>query len=265
MEAFLAEVSTVQDLLAHVRQAQQRLEATNERANLATRPAEISELRDRAQADIREVGTLARAAKLKLDALDAHHERMLKQDGMGPGSPSARMRESLVASLRRKLTGILKDFSALRQRLHAEYEEIVERRVFTVTGERPEPGLVQELIATGRSEGIFERAMLEQGRGAVLGTVAEIQERHEAVMRLERSLMELHQVFLDLAVLVEQQGEQLDDIEAHVQKSKDYVAKGVVNVVAARKSQQSTRKWMCWGIIVALGIAVVVIVPSTSL
>ena len=47
-------------------------------------------------------------------------------------------------------------------------------------------------------------------------TVAEIQERHDAVVGLEKSLMELHQVFLDMAVLVEAQGEMLDNIENQV-------------------------------------------------
>ena len=50
----------------------------------------------------------------------------------------------------------------------------------------------------------------------VLDTLAEVQERHEAVKELEKSLMELHQVFLDMAVLVEAQGEMLDNIEQQV-------------------------------------------------
>ena len=48
----------------------------------------------------------------------------------------------------------------------------------------------------------------------VLDTLVEIQERHAAVRELERSLLDLHQVFLDMAVLVEAQGEMLDNIES---------------------------------------------------
>ncbi|KAE8715292.1 SYP121 protein [Hibiscus syriacus] len=55
----------------------------------------------------------------------------------------------------------------------------------------------------------------EQGRGRILDTINEIQERHDAVKDLEKNLKELHQVFLDMAVLVQAQGEQLDDIESH--------------------------------------------------
>jgi hypothetical protein len=50
----------------------------------------------------------------------------------------------------------------------------------------------------------------------VLDTLAEIQERSRAVKDLEASLLELHQVFLDMAVLVEAQGEMLDNIEKQV-------------------------------------------------
>ena len=44
-----------------------------------------------------------------------------------------------------------------------------------------------------------------QGRGRVLDVLAEIQERNKAVKDLEQSLLELHQIFLDMAVLVEAQ------------------------------------------------------------
>ena len=52
----------------------------------------------------------------------------------------------------------------------------------------------------------------------VLDTLVEIQERHAAVRELERSLLDLHQVFLDMAVLVEAQGEMLDNIESQARR-----------------------------------------------
>ncbi len=52
----------------------------------------------------------------------------------------------------------------------------------------------------------------------VQDTLAEIEERGEAVRELEKSLLDLHQIFLDMAVLVEAQGEMLDNIEAQVRE-----------------------------------------------
>lgn len=53
----------------------------------------------------------------------------------------------------------------------------------------------------------------------MMETLNEINERHEAVKELNKSLLELHQMFLDMAVLVEQQGVQLDNIERQVRAS----------------------------------------------
>lgn len=50
----------------------------------------------------------------------------------------------------------------------------------------------------------------------VLNTLEEIQERHDAVKEIERKLLDLHQIYLDIAVVVESQGDFLDNIESQV-------------------------------------------------
>ena len=47
----------------------------------------------------------------------------------------------------------------------------------------------------------------------LLDTLNEINERHEAVKELNKSLLELSQMFTDMAVLVEQQGVMINNIE----------------------------------------------------
>uniref|UniRef100_A0A7C8ZXW8 t-SNARE coiled-coil homology domain-containing protein n=1 Tax=Opuntia streptacantha TaxID=393608 RepID=A0A7C8ZXW8_OPUST len=52
-----------------------------------------------------------------------------------------------------------------------------------------------------------------------MDTLAEIQERHDVVRDVERKLLELQQIFLDMAVLVNAQGELIDNIESQVKSS----------------------------------------------
>lgn len=56
-------------------------------------------------------------------------------------------------------------------------------------------------MVSREAEWFLQRAIVEQGqgRGAVLGMVAEIQKRHGAVAKVGRSL-ELRQVFNDMAI-----------------------------------------------------------------
>ena len=70
------------------------------------------------------------------------------------------------------------------------------------------------------------------------------------------------QLFLDMAVLVETQGEMLNNIETHIKQTQDYVNKGVDNLHKAREKQKNTRKWMCIGIGITL-IVVLIIVLTT--
>ncbi|XLT48497.1 hypothetical protein HN873_041101 [Arachis hypogaea] len=44
----------------------------------------------------------------------------------------------------------------------------------------------------------------KQGRTTIMDTIQEIEERHNTVINIERSLNKIHQVFLDMAVLVQQ-------------------------------------------------------------
>jgi len=118
---------------------------------------------------------------------------------------------------------------------------------------------IDNLIETGQSEQIFQKAIQEQGRGQVLDTLAEIQERHDIVREIERKLLELQQVFLDMSVLVETQGDLLDNIESHVSNAVDHVQSGTTALQKAKKLQKNTRKWTCIAIIILLIIVAVIV------
>lgn len=49
-----------------------------------------------------------------------------------------------------------------------------------VTGQHAEEEEIEKMIETGESEMIFQKAILEQGRGYVMDTLAEIRERRDA-------------------------------------------------------------------------------------
>ncbi|GLT60811.1 hypothetical protein SLA2020_335600 [Shorea laevis] len=185
--------------------------------------------------------------------------RQPEPPGCGPGSSSDRTRTSVVNGLRKKLKDSMDSFNGLRQQISSEYRETVQRRYFTVTGENPDDKTVDLLISTGESETFLQRAIQEQGRGRVLDTIHEIQERHDAVKEMEKNLKELHQVFLDMAVLVQAQGEQLDDIESHVGRANSFVRGGTQQLQTARVLQKNTRKWTCYAIIILLVIILFVV------
>lgn len=87
------------------------------------------------------------------------------QDGIQAGTSSERMRSTMVAGLKKRLRDSMGEFANLRRRVQEEYREMVERRVFAVTGQSATEEEIDHIIQTGDAETVFQKALLEPGRG----------------------------------------------------------------------------------------------------
>lgn len=260
METFFAKVDEIKAEMAEIRGKQREIEQMHERSKMIVKQKEMQQSREEMQACINQVNTIAHRCKSKIEMLDKLNEQASQKKGQGPGSAAERTRTSISAGLKKKLRDLMGQFSELRARIHEEYREVVERRVYTVTGSKMPEEDIDRMIESGEAENIFQKAIMEQGRGRVLDTLAEIQERHRAVKDLEQSLLELHQIFLDMAVLVEAQGEMLDNIEKQVARSVEYVQSGTTALQEAKTLQKKTRKWMCCAIMLLLIVAAIIVI-----
>ena len=108
---------------------------------------------------------------------------------------------------------------------------------------------------------MLQKAIQDQGRGQILDTISKLQERYDAVKEIEKNLIELHQVFLDMAALVEAQGQQLNDIESHVAHASSFVRRGTEQLGEARDHQKNSRKWYCYAILAAIVLIFVLFFP----
>ncbi|VFQ59345.1 unnamed protein product [Cuscuta campestris] len=252
LDQFFADVEVIDNDLRDLDQTRSILCTSHDRSKTLHNARQLNDLRGEMDADVSQALTKAKLVKVRLEALDRSNAASRTVPGCGPGSSADRTRTSVVNGLRKKLRDSMAQFNELREKMAAEYRETVERRYYTVTGERAEEAVVDALISTGQSETILQKAIGEKGRGEVMEAMAEIQERHAAVKEVERSLNELNQVFVDMAVLVERQGADLEDIEGHVNRASSFVRGGTQNLEVARKRQRNTRKWACIGIAILL-------------
>ncbi|MQM19447.1 hypothetical protein Taro_052454 [Colocasia esculenta] len=262
LDKFFEDVEGIKDELKEVERLHRSLRESNEAGKSLHDAAAVRSLRARMDADVALALKKAKLIKLRLEALDRNNAANRSLPGCGPGSSTDRTRTSVVASLRKKLKDSVESFSALREQVAAEYRETVGRRYYTVTGEAADEATLDALISTGEAERMVQRAIQEQaGRGEVMAVVTEIKERHGAAVELERSLAELQQVFMDMAVLVTAQGEQLDDIESQVARANSFVRTGTQQLGVAKKHQKNTRKWTCFAILLLLIIILVIVLP----
>ncbi|GJP60332.1 hypothetical protein CLOP_g17536 [Closterium sp. NIES-67] len=260
MQEFHREVKDINENMDQMRGKLTRLQEAHEESKRVTRASAMKAIKERMEGDIDQVLKIAQAIKRKIEALNKANEESRKVQGCEKGSATDRQRMIITTTLSNKLKALMNEFQELRDKFQREYRDVVERRYFTVTGQRADAETIDTLIDNGESEAIFQRAIQEQGRGQVMDTLAEIQERHSAVQDIEKQLLELHQIFMDMAVLVESQGELLDNIEVQVGQAVDHVQHGTKQLVEARKTQLNTRKWICCGVILVIVIIIVIVI-----
>ncbi|XP_057507271.1 syntaxin-132-like isoform X2 [Actinidia eriantha] len=269
METFNKQMQDVEKQVDKVSELLKKLKDANEESKSVTKASAMKAIKKRMEKDVDEVGKIARAVKAKLEAINKDNLANRQKPGCGKGTGVDRSRTNMTKciasagykfhSVTKKFRDLMIEFQTLRQRIQDEYREVVERRVITVTGTRPDEETIDHLIETGNSEQIFQKAMQEMGRGQVMNTLEEIQERHDAVKELEKKLLDLHQIYLDMAVLVEAQGDILDNIESQVTNAVEHVNMGTDALQTAKSLQKKSRKCMMIAIILLLVIALIIV------
>ncbi|KAL3615268.1 hypothetical protein CASFOL_040929 [Castilleja foliolosa] len=259
-ESFNKQIQEVEKQVDKLSGLLAKLKDANVELISVTKASSMKAIRKRMEKDIDEVGKTARNVKVKIEAISKDNSANRQKPGCGKGTAVDRSRMNMTNALMKKFKELMTEFQTLRQRIDDEYREVVERRVITVTGTRPDEETISRLIETGNSEQMFRKAMQESGHGQVLNTLEEIQERHEAVREIEKRLLELNQIYLDMSVLVEAQGDIIDNIESQVSNAVNHVQTGTASLQEAKKLQKKSRKWMCIAIIVFLIVVVVIVV-----
>ena len=191
----------------------------------------------------------------KLKAMDLENKDFAKRN---EGASEARIRSNMHGTLTRKFVDLMAEYQEIQTKYKNKYRDRVERQYRIVKPNAEQSEIAQVLDDPEASENIFANQLNRSaGHAAARNALADIQERHQDIKRLEASISELHQLFLDMSVLVETQGELLDQIEYTVGQSVNYTGKAVEELRTAGKYQRKVRKKMCCVIIVLLVILII--------
>merc|ERR1712072_790252 len=91
--------------------------------------------------------------------------------------------------------------------------------------------------------------------------VQRIKDKHQDILRLERSMAELAQMFQEMAMLVDEQGEILDAIELNVANTKGYTEKAEQQLIQTRKHQEKGKRMMCCLMVIGMVVVLAILGP----
>ncbi|KAH1223937.1 Syntaxin-112 [Glycine max] len=244
LSQFFQEVEAIKFEMEEITNLLFDLQQLNEETKCTHGAKVLRGLRDRMESDMVAVLRKALIIKAMLEVLDQSNiDNRSLSESYKEGSPIDRTRMSVTNGLRVKLRDMMNDFQSLRDKILSEHKEDLKRRYYTTTGEVPTEEVMEKMVS-----GSLKVEFLAGKTDADLGT----QVRHEALMDIQRSLNKLHQVFLDMAILVETQGEKLDNIEDNVVKAGNFIHGGTNSLYNANQMKKKNRKWLCWVFAVGL-------------
>ncbi|XP_035605415.1 syntaxin-4-like [Oncorhynchus keta] len=134
------------------------------------------------------------------------------------------------------------------------------QRQLRITGTNVTDEELDVMLESGQTD-VFTQNILIDAK-ATKQALNEIESRHDEILKLERSIRDLHDMFQYLAMEVEAQGEMVNRIEANVLNSTDYVQKAVVETEKAATYQNKARKKKIW---IALCCAILFLILAISL
>jgi t-SNARE complex subunit (syntaxin) len=253
MPQFFSQVEVVNGGIREIKEATARIKEITEQATFAASGAAEKELSeqlqptlDRANREAQQSSKLLKQIKAETKAM---HKDMAKDADI---ANQVKVRENLHGTLVRKFVDVIKAYQDAQTKYRADIKKKVSRQVKHVVPDATDEQ-IDGLIRTGDTGQVYQNAILDGAADPIQEVYTAASEKLADVQRLERSVRELTQMFQDMALLVEQQGEMLDQIEYQVKQARGHVQKGNVELVQALKHQTSLRKKKCCMLVFLLG------------
>uniref|UniRef100_A0A915BG03 t-SNARE coiled-coil homology domain-containing protein n=1 Tax=Parascaris univalens TaxID=6257 RepID=A0A915BG03_PARUN len=173
----------------------------------------------------------------------------------------ARIKRNQVMAMTKKFQNVLLAFNNEQMK----YKEKCKQKItsyLSLSGRNMPDEDIDKAIESGQLFDYTKGLILAQRDKRAL--YDEVKSRHEDIIRLEASIRELHDLFQDMSMLLESQGEMLNHIERNVESAVDYATKAFRNVKQAKEMQTSARKKkICILIALIILIILLFIIGST--
>ncbi|KAF8902059.1 syntaxin-like protein [Gymnopilus junonius] len=248
LSAFLAEDSSIQEDIQHVRESIFKISAL--------RTQTLEAVGDQSPSGSGRIEALTSETR---DTLQNLKNRISRLDS-SRGRQDAQLRNNRIDFLRKKFLEVLQDYQREEQESRIKSRQRIERQLLIV-----KPDATSEEINRAVDDGeqqVFARALTLSTRyGESRAAYREVEERQEDLKRVERTLAELAQLFTDMATIVEQHDPVIKEIEATAADVNVNTEKGLENTEKAVKHARSYRRgrWICFFVFLVL-IAVLALI-----
>lgn len=157
----------------------------------------------------------------------------------GPHSAVARIARAQYSALTRNFQRAMHEYNQAEMKQRDNCKIRIQRQL-EIMGKDVSGDQIEDMFEQGKWD-VFSENLLADVKGA-RAALNEIESRHRELLRLETRIRDIHDLFLQMAMLVEEQAETLNVIEFNVEKTLDYTGQAKAHV---KKTLEYKKKNPC--------------------
>jgi t-SNARE complex subunit (syntaxin) len=213
---------------------------------------ELDKLMDSANQEIQKVRTI-------LKNIDDQNKKCGAVSNSTNLSADQRIRMSQSSNVTKKFVETVTEYQDVQTKYKVKYKDRLERQFKIVKPDATQAEIDKVVESGGDTSGLFAQQILMGPQHAeAKRALHDIQVKHQEIIKIEKSILEINQLFMDMAVLVNAQGEMISHIDQFVESAADHTNKGVTEIKKAVKSQKKSRKKMCCLFFLVLLIIIII-------
>lgn len=185
--------------------------------------------------------------------------RFLMDDANRTSDGSRIVKHRQVNTLKTQFDRELRSYREEEDSFRTRYRDQIARQYRIVNPNASEDEVREATEADWGNEGVFQTALRTNRTGQASSVLGAVRARHNELQRIEKTLMELSQLFTDLAMLVEsheplveQTNNNAEKTTAHLEQGNQQVKKGII-------SARNARKWKWWCLLIVILIIAVAV------
>ena len=254
MEMFFEQVEEIRGMIDKISANVE--DVKKKHSMILSAPQNDDKMKEELEELMSDIKKTANKVRGKLKVIEQNIEQ---EEHSNKSSADLRIRKTQHATLSRKFVEVMNDYNSCQ----IDYRERCKGRIqrqLEITGRTTTNEELEDMLESG-NPAIFTQGIIMETQQAKQ-TLADIEARHNDIIKLETSIRELHDMFMDMAMLVEQQGEMIDRIEYNVEQAVDFIETAKMDTKKAVKYQSKARRKLIMIIIcvvVLLGIIALII------
>lgn len=217
----LKEAHSIRKAISLLHLEVERLRTHNERFGTAVQ--RLTLLKKDSDSIARGIQQRAEGLHARLQALGKESSQLEEKEG--PNSAVSRIARVQYDTLTRAFHAVMTEYNEAEEMQRSTCRKRIQRQASIMGTEISDDQLDVMVDKGGEGWAELSQNLQTEGVRSCRWAMCEIKGRHKELMELEARMKEVHELFLQMAILVEEQGSMLNNIEANVCTTQEYCEK----------------------------------------